>query len=83
MSLQVATVAGALRPFDARVIRISASVHHVFRADSAACLGPPTEGWEAERVEWTPLSGIPRPVGKGDIVSGTSMAALLYALTER
>ncbi|MFI6885992.1 hypothetical protein [Streptosporangium canum] len=38
--------------------------------------------WEAERVEWIPLGGIPRLVGKGDIVSGTSMAALLYALTE-
>ena len=61
---------------------ISDSVHHVFRADSATHLGPPTEGWEAERVEWVPLSDIPRLVGKGDIVSGTSMAALLYALTE-
>ncbi|MEU0518898.1 NUDIX hydrolase [Streptosporangium sp. NPDC006007] len=62
---------------------ISDSVHHVFRADSAVHLGPPTDGWEAERIEWVPLSDIPRLVGKGDIVSGTSMAALLYTLTER
>ncbi|MCW2881942.1 MAG: hydrolase [Sphaerisporangium sp.] len=49
---------------------------------SATYIGPPTEGWEAERVEWVPLSDVPRLVGKCGIVSGTSMAALLYALTE-
>ncbi|WP_248962025.1 NUDIX hydrolase [Sphaerisporangium perillae] len=61
---------------------ISDSVHHIFHADSATYIDQPTEGWEAERVEWVPLSDVPRLVGKGDIVSGTSMAALLYALTE-
>ncbi len=57
---------------------ISDSVHHIFRADSATHLGPPTEGWEAERVEWVPLSDVPRLVGEGDIVSGTGVAELLY-----
>ncbi|MEU9887172.1 NUDIX hydrolase [Sphaerisporangium sp. NPDC051011] len=61
---------------------ISDSVHHIYHADSATYIGPPTEGWEAERVEWAPLSDVPRLIGKGDLVSGTSMAALLYALTE-
>ncbi|MEV6983842.1 NUDIX hydrolase [Sphaerisporangium sp. NPDC051017] len=61
---------------------ISDSVHHIFHASSATYIGPPTEGWEAERVEWVPLSDVPRLVGKGELVSGTSMAALLYALTE-
>ncbi|MEV6866283.1 NUDIX hydrolase [Streptosporangium subroseum] len=61
---------------------ISDSVHHIFRADSATYTGPPTEAWEAERVEWVPLADIRELVGKGDIVSGTSMAALLYVLTE-
>ncbi len=62
---------------------ISDSVHHIFHADSATYIGPPTdEGWEAERVEWAPLSGIPRLVGMGELVSGTGMAALLYTLTE-
>ncbi|WP_344953552.1 NUDIX hydrolase [Sphaerisporangium flaviroseum] len=57
------------------------SVHHIFHADSATYIGPPTEGWEAERLEWAPLSDVPRLIGKGELVSGTSMAALLYALT--
>ncbi|MER5643253.1 NUDIX domain-containing protein [Streptosporangium sp. NPDC002524] len=61
---------------------ISDSVHHIFRAHSATHIGPPTETWEAERVEWVPLTDIRGLVGKGDIVCGTSMAALLYALTE-
>ncbi|MBB2909526.1 8-oxo-dGTP pyrophosphatase MutT (NUDIX family) [Streptosporangium becharense] len=60
---------------------ISDSVHHVFRADGATHIGPPTEGWEAERIEWVPLTDIRRLVGERDLVSGTSMAALLYVLT--
>ncbi|MFJ2029084.1 hypothetical protein [Streptosporangium sp. NPDC087985] len=54
----------------------------IFRADSAAYIGLPAGGWEAERVEWVPLNDIPRLVGKGDIMSGTGMATLLYVLTE-
>ncbi|WP_049566691.1 NUDIX hydrolase [Nonomuraea sp. SBT364] len=61
---------------------ISDSEHHIFLADSARRIGPPTEPWEAERVEWVPLSDIRRMIDKRDIVSGTSMSALLYALTE-
>ncbi|MFE0150885.1 NUDIX domain-containing protein [Nonomuraea sp. NPDC059007] len=60
---------------------ISDSVHHIFRADSATYIGPPTEGWEAERIEWVALADVRRLIGKGDVVSGTSMAALLYLLT--
>jgi hypothetical protein len=37
---------------------------------------------EAERIEWVPLAGIRELVGKGDLVSGTGMAVLLYVLTE-
>ncbi|WP_113704974.1 NUDIX hydrolase [Nonomuraea lactucae] len=61
---------------------ISDSAHHIFRADSATHIGPPTEGWEAERIEWVPITDIRRLIDKRDIVSGTSMAALLYVLAE-
>ncbi|WP_326646946.1 NUDIX hydrolase [Streptosporangium sp. NBC_01755] len=70
---------GPLRPLVKQPTNGSSdSVHHIFRTDSTTYIGPPTEGWEAERVEWVPLGDIPWPVGKGDIVSGTGMAALLY-----
>lgn len=61
---------------------ISDSVHHIFRAGSATYIGPPSEAWEAERVAWVPLADIRSLIGKRDIVGGTSLAALLYVLTE-
>ncbi|WP_030924330.1 hypothetical protein [Streptosporangium amethystogenes] len=51
-----------------------------FHVDGATHIGPPTEGREAERIEWVPLADIRRLIDKHDIVSGTSMAALLYTL---
>jgi hypothetical protein len=32
-------------------------------------------------VEWVPLSRVPELIGKGQIVSGTTVAALLMALS--
>lgn len=58
---------------------ISDSQHHIFWADAATHIGPPTEDWEAERIEWVPLADIRGLVEAGKIVSGTSMAVLLLA----
>lgn len=60
---------------------ISDSVHHVYRADTAQHIGPPEDGFESERVAWVPLADIPRLVAGGEIVSGTTLAALLYVIT--
>jgi 8-oxo-dGTP pyrophosphatase MutT (NUDIX family) len=75
---------GRLRPllYTQPTNGISDSVHHIFRADGATHLGPPTEGWESERVGWIPLTGIRPLIDKRDIISGTTLAALLYVLTE-
>lgn len=75
---------GPLRPmlYTQPTSGISDSEHHIFRADTAQHIGPPTEPWEAERIEWVPISEIRRLIDKRDIVSGTSMNALLYLLTE-
>ncbi|MFI6927813.1 NUDIX hydrolase [Nonomuraea spiralis] len=59
------------------------SLNHVYRADSATHIGPPTDPWEAERIEWVPLSGIRRLVDAGEIVCGTTLSVLLYLLVER
>jgi 8-oxo-dGDP phosphatase len=61
---------------------LSDSTHRIFRADGATYIGPPSDDFEAERIEWVPLSEIRRLIDKGDIVSGTTMAALLYAVID-
>lgn len=57
---------------------ISDSEHHVFFADRAEHIGDPADDWEAERIEWVPLSQVPKLVGERRLVSGTSLSALLY-----
>jgi 8-oxo-dGTP pyrophosphatase MutT (NUDIX family) len=59
---------------------IADSRHHIFLAEGATRIGPPTDDFEAERIEWVPLSQVPALIKKGDIVAGTTMAALCYAL---
>jgi len=56
-------------------------VHHVYRADAATRIGPPEDPFESERIEWVPLADVPRLVAEGKISSGTTLAALLYAMT--
>jgi hypothetical protein len=53
----------------------------VFRADGATNIGPPEDGFESERVEWVPLAEVRGLIDKRDIVSGTTLVALLYVLT--
>lgn len=54
------------------------SEHHIFVADGAEHIGAPEEDWEAERLDWVPIGQIPDLVRKRELVSGTSMNALLY-----
>ncbi|MEV0623832.1 NUDIX domain-containing protein [Nonomuraea sp. NPDC050404] len=60
----------------------SDSTHHIYRAESATHIGPPTDPWEAERVEWVHLSGVRKLIDNGEIVCATSISALLYLLLE-
>ncbi|WP_051107866.1 NUDIX hydrolase [Actinomadura atramentaria] len=57
---------------------ISDSRHHIFRADGAEFIGEPTEDWESSRVEWVPLDDVHRLIAAGHLMSGTSLAAVLY-----
>lgn len=62
---------------------IMTSEHHVFRADSATYVGTPEkEKIESQRVEWVPIAELKRLIDQGDIVTGTSLVALLYLLSE-
>ncbi|RAY15244.1 NUDIX hydrolase [Actinomadura craniellae] len=77
--------AGPLRPLltTEPTPGISDSRHHIFRADGASYVGSPAEDWESERIEWVPLARVRDLVAGRQIVSGTTLAALLYlALAE-
>ncbi|MGO9080138.1 MAG: NUDIX hydrolase [Streptosporangiaceae bacterium] len=55
------------------------SVHHIYRAEGARFIGRPVDDFESERVAWVSLDEVPALIGNGEVVTGTTMAALLYA----
>ena len=59
---------------------ISDSVHHIYLADGAERIGQPKDDFESDRVSWLRLSDVPALVSQGEISTGTTLAALLYAL---
>lgn len=61
---------------------IMTSQHHIFYATEAECIDPTHEGIEADHIEWVPLAKTPSLVAERKIVGGTTMAALLYALSK-
>jgi 8-oxo-dGTP pyrophosphatase MutT (NUDIX family) len=61
---------------------ISTSEHHIYRADKATHIGDAADRHEADRVSWIPLADVRELIGKAAITSGTTLAALLYVLTE-
>jgi 8-oxo-dGTP pyrophosphatase MutT (NUDIX family) len=61
---------------------LSNSAHHIYRADEATYIGKAADSFESERVAWVPLADVRPLIGKAEIVSGTTLAALLYVLSE-
>jgi 8-oxo-dGTP pyrophosphatase MutT (NUDIX family) len=61
---------------------LSNSEHYVYRADSATAIGDPVDSFESERIAWVPLSDLRSLIDKGEITSGTTLAALLYVRDE-
>lgn len=58
------------------------SEHHIFRADFAELVGGPDEEYETDRVEWVALDEVRRLIAKGDVVTGTTLVALLAVLAD-
>jgi 8-oxo-dGTP pyrophosphatase MutT (NUDIX family) len=54
------------------------SVCHVFWTERAVFRGEPTAAFEAERIEWVPLSDVPALVADGQIKAASTAAALLH-----
>ncbi|GGU92576.1 NUDIX hydrolase [Streptomyces albospinus] len=61
---------------------ITDSQHHVFRADSATYVGPPTEKNESDRIEWIPLADVRGMIDRREIISSGSLVGLLYVLMD-
>ncbi|MFF8367435.1 NUDIX hydrolase [Streptomyces lydicus] len=61
---------------------ITDSQHHVFRADSATYVGPPTEKNESDRIEWVPLAEARAMIDRREVVSSGSLVGLLYVLMD-
>jgi 8-oxo-dGTP pyrophosphatase MutT (NUDIX family) len=56
------------------------AAHHIFVAEEATKIGRPADEFESTRVEWVPLREAPALIAKREIVSSSTMAALLYLL---
>lgn len=61
---------------------ITDSQHHVFRADGATYIGPPTEMNESDRIEWIPMGDVRGMIDRREIVSSGSLVGLLYVLMD-
>jgi len=53
---------------------------HLFVADGAQLVGPPTDPSESERIEWVPLPAVRDLVRGGAVRDGLSLTALSMAL---
>jgi 8-oxo-dGTP pyrophosphatase MutT (NUDIX family) len=59
---------------------MSDQAFHVFLADGATEVGPPSDPSEAERVEWVPVAELRDRMKAGEIRDGLSLTALLWFL---
>jgi hypothetical protein len=53
------------------------SAHHIFLGEDAIKVGAPADAFESTAIEWIPLADVPSLIAKRDIVSTSTMAALL------
>ena len=59
---------------------ISNSAHSIYLADGAERIGAPEDDFESDSVSWVPLASVPSLISRGDITSGTTLAALLFVI---
>ncbi len=56
----------------------SDATFHLFAADGATHLGPPSDPSESERVEWVPTATLREEILAGHVGDGLSLTALLW-----
>ena len=61
---------------------LSDSRHEIYLASGATRIGEPADGIESERIAWVPLADVRSLIAKAEIASGTTLAALLYGISD-
>jgi 8-oxo-dGTP pyrophosphatase MutT (NUDIX family) len=58
------------------------AAHHIYAADTASRTptGEPQDSFEAARIEWVPLADVPGLIAKREIVSSSTITALLLCI---
>jgi len=51
--------------------------HHAYWARGAEHIGPPTDPFESERIDWIPLGSVPELVARGEIRAANTIAPIL------
>jgi 8-oxo-dGTP pyrophosphatase MutT (NUDIX family) len=59
----------------------SDATFHLFAADGATHVGPPSDPSESERVEWVPVEVLRQEIRAGRVGDGLSLTALLWWFT--
>ncbi len=54
---------------------------HIFVAQGAQLVGPPTDASESERIEWLSVDQVRSEIAQGNMPDGLSLTAILYHLT--
>ncbi|MDX6254033.1 MAG: hypothetical protein QOJ11_367 [Frankiales bacterium] len=55
-------------------------VYHIFHAQGGEYVGPPTDAYESEKVEWIPVSDLRGIIQSGEMKDGLSLVAVLHRL---
>ena len=58
------------------------STHHIFIGTHAVEVSAPADRFESSAIQWVPLADVPGLIVKQDILSASTMAALLLLLTD-
>jgi 8-oxo-dGTP pyrophosphatase MutT (NUDIX family) len=58
------------------------AAHHIFIGTDGTEVSEPADRFESSTIQWVPLSDVPGLIAKQDIVSASTMAALLLLLAD-
>ena len=58
------------------------AAHHIFVGTDAVEVSAPADRFESSAIQWVPLADVPGLIAKQDIVSASTMAALLLPLAD-
>jgi 8-oxo-dGTP pyrophosphatase MutT (NUDIX family) len=56
------------------------AAHYLYTADGATMTGGAADGFESTRIEWVPLKDVPQLISRQEIVSSSTITALLLCL---